>query len=69
MEAAVKAAKLEAEPMAWPADESDPWHVGEMPGDGGLIVRDQNGLEVSRHEWATDALEAVREHNDGDGDG
>lgn len=26
----------------------DPWHVGELPGDGGLIIRDQNGLEVLR---------------------
>ena len=68
IEAAVEAAKVEVGPMAWPADDSDPWHIGELPGDGGLIVRDQNGLEVSRHMSARDALEALRGHNGGEDD-
>jgi hypothetical protein len=41
----------------------DPWHVGELPGDNGLIVRDQNGLLVCACLSIEAACDIAAEHN------
>lgn len=41
----------------------DPWHVGELPGDRGMTVRDQNGLTVCRGRSAAETLRLVTRHN------
>lgn len=41
-------------------DVQDPWHIGELPGDEGLVVRDENGLEVARYPTQAEALETVQ---------
>lgn len=43
--------------------EKDPWHVGELPGDDGRTIRDQNGLTVSVETTAIAAAEKVAAHN------
>lgn len=42
---------------------ADLWHVGELPGDDGRMIRDENGLEIARAEsrWQADRLVAA--HN------
>lgn len=45
------------------APGEDPWHVGELPGDDGRTVRDENGLTVSVETTALAAAEKVAAHN------
>lgn len=41
----------------------DLWHVGELPGDRGRIVRDENGLRVAElADWRA-AQRLIRRHN------
>lgn len=50
--------------MARPVRESpDIWHVGELPGDHGCAVRDENGLEVERYADPAATRDSVRVHN------
>lgn len=35
--------------------ETETWHVGELPGDTGLTVRDENGLLICTARSRTDA--------------
>lgn len=58
--------QLAGEDAERPAPGSDPWHVGELPGDGGLIVRDENGLAVMHCATAAAAIETVEIHNTGE---
>lgn len=41
----------------------DPWHVGELPGDDGRTIRDQNGLTVDVKPTAAEAAAAVAQNN------
>lgn len=41
----------------------DPWHIGELPGDDGRTIRDQNGLTVRVAATEAKAHEIVDAHN------
>lgn len=40
--------------------EVEPLHIGELPGDDGLVVRDENGLTVGRLDGFPDPEEMGR---------
>lgn len=44
--------------------DRDPWHIGELPGDDGRTVRDQNGLKVLTATTAREARQRVLDHGD-----
>ncbi|MEH0194600.1 hypothetical protein V7S57_02575 [Caulobacter sp. CCNWLY153] len=46
--------------------QRDPWHVGQLPGDNGRVIRDQNGLFVAAAHTVADALRSVQQHNAGE---
>lgn len=46
-----------------PSSVEDPWHVGELPGDDGTVIRDENGLTVCTAPSAEAAHELVKQHN------
>ena len=41
----------------------DVWHVGELHGDRGFVIRDANGLQVSRLATRKAVRRAVRRNN------
>lgn len=45
------------------AERPDVWHVGELPGDNCMVVRDENGLTVKEFADITTTRECVRAHN------
>lgn len=47
----------------------DIWHVGELPGDDGRTIRDENGLTVAVATTAAQAFAIVEAHNAAMGEG
>jgi hypothetical protein len=45
------------------SDTPDLWHVGELPGDAGLVLRDENGLTAMRCGSRSRARQRMRVHN------